>query len=64
MEIELIGKVGDTYISVCECSGDEEDLLITETGLKCCACGEEQPHYTDQDEDDWSTVEYELFGDC
>lgn len=47
MLIELIGLVGQTYIAVCECSGDEEDLLITETGLLCCACGVEQSHYTD-----------------
>jgi hypothetical protein len=45
MLIELIGKVGEYTFDVCECSGDEEDLLITETGLKCCACGVEQPHY-------------------
>jgi hypothetical protein len=64
MEIENIGDIGETYFAVCDCSGDEENMVITETGLKCCACGVEQPYYTDQDEDDWSTVEYELFGDC
>jgi hypothetical protein len=64
MEIELIGNVGDAYIAVCDCSGDEENLLITETGLLCFLCGVEQPHYADQEEDDWSTVESELFGDC
>jgi hypothetical protein len=45
MLIELIGTVGETYIAVCDCSGDEEDLLITETGLLCPACQTEQPHY-------------------
>jgi hypothetical protein len=64
MEIEIIGKVGVTSFSARFCPGNEEDLLITETGLLCCACGEEQPHYTDQEEDDWSVVEYGLFADC
>ena len=62
MEIELIGIIGENYVAICECSGNEEDLIITETGLLCPLCKTEQPHYTD--EDDWSVVEYGLFGDC
>lgn len=45
MDIELIGDIGETYFAVCDCSGDEENMVITETGLKCLACNVEQPYY-------------------
>jgi len=48
MLIELIGKVGQTYIDICECDGDEHELLITATDLLCRECGGHQPHYTDE----------------
>lgn len=46
MEIALIGIVGETYIDVCECDGDEHELLITATNLVCVECDQHQPHYT------------------
>ena len=46
MLIELIGTVGETYIDICECDGDEHELLITATDLICPDCGGHQPHYT------------------
>jgi Zn finger protein HypA/HybF involved in hydrogenase expression len=48
MLIELIGTVGETYIDICECDGDEHELLITATDLMCPDCGGHQPHYTDE----------------
>jgi len=46
MEIALIGIVGETYIDVCECDGDEHELLITATNLVCVECDQHQPHYS------------------
>ena len=48
MEQQLIagiGIVGELTFDVCECSGDEEDLLITAEDLVCQNCGQHQPFF-------------------